>query len=190
MEKIISKKNTGFTLIEIMVAVTIFSIVMMIALGAVLAIVSANRKAQALSSVVNNLNFAFESMVRDLRTGNTYDCTNSSGSPVANDCATGGGHILFNSTQFAPPSPSSIPVYYALDADNRITRSINGATPSQLTASEVKIDSLKFYVSGASSGDHIQPHILVVLKGHYGESSTEKTNFNLQTFVSQRKLDI
>lgn len=191
MKKIIIKKNGGFTLIEIMVAVTIFALVMMIAIGAVLAIVSANKKAESLSSVVNNLNFAFEGMVRDIRTGSLYDCggSNSSSPPTPTDCSSlGSSQISFQSSQFLSPT------FYALSTDaqgnSRIGKAVNGGTVSYLTAPEVKIDSLKFYVVGSSNADQIQPHILVVLKGHYGESVSDKSTFNLQTLISQRKLDI
>ena len=42
----------GFTLIELMVSITIFSIVMLISVGALLSIIDANRKDQSLKSVM------------------------------------------------------------------------------------------------------------------------------------------
>src|SRR5436853_500978 len=66
------KAKNGFTLIELMVASSIIIIVMVISIGAVLSIVDANRKAQSLNSVITNLNFAVESMVRDMREGKNF----------------------------------------------------------------------------------------------------------------------
>ena len=63
------KFTTGFTLIEMMVAVSIFAIVVMISMTAILSIVDSNRKAQSLKSVMNNLNFALETMTRSIKTG-------------------------------------------------------------------------------------------------------------------------
>lgn len=157
------KASSGFTLIEVMVSVGIFSIVMLVALGAVLAIVGANRKAQAVSSIINNLNFALEGMMRDLRTG-----TNYSGS---------GSSMSFDSTQ------SGANVTYAL-SDGHITR--NG---EEITADEVKVDSMEFYVVGESKTDVRQAKVLIVIKGQAGVNK-DLTNFNIQTMVSQRKLDL
>ena len=56
--------HRGFTLIELMVSVTIFIIVMVIALGSLLSISEAERKAEQLKTVMNNLNFGLESMAR------------------------------------------------------------------------------------------------------------------------------
>ena len=61
-------ENKGFTLIEMIMSVAVFTVVALIAAGALLAIADANRKAQAFKSVVNNLNFALESVARNLRT--------------------------------------------------------------------------------------------------------------------------
>lgn len=74
MQKSKVKINKGFTLIEIMVAVSIFISVMMIVIGALLMLNNANRKAQALRVVVDNLNFALEDMTRNIMTGSEYKC--------------------------------------------------------------------------------------------------------------------
>lgn len=69
------KNNTkGFTLIEALVSLGIFSIVVVAASGVILSIISSNKKNQAISSVVNNLNYSIESMVRDIKTGYNYHC--------------------------------------------------------------------------------------------------------------------
>ena len=92
------KKNTidararGFTLIEMIVSVGLFAIVMLVCVGALLSLVNANRKAQALQSVMNNLNIALDGIVRNAREGSDYDgsaaCSgNSDSSPK--DCTSG-----------------------------------------------------------------------------------------------------
>ena len=55
-----SKLNRGFTLIELMTAVSIFVVVMTISMGAILNIFDANRKARTLKTVLNNLNLVVE----------------------------------------------------------------------------------------------------------------------------------
>ena len=53
-------------------SVAVFTVVALVAAGALLAVADANRKAQAFKSVVNNINFALESVARNLRTGSAY----------------------------------------------------------------------------------------------------------------------
>lgn len=64
----------GFTLIEALVSLGLFSIVVVAASGVILSVISSNKKNQAISSVVNNLNYSIESMVRDIKTGYGYQC--------------------------------------------------------------------------------------------------------------------
>src|SRR3990167_4918000 len=68
------RTNAGFTLVEMIVAVGLFSLVMLVSVGALLALTGANRKAQALQSVMNNLNIALDGMVRSIRMGSNYSC--------------------------------------------------------------------------------------------------------------------
>jgi prepilin-type N-terminal cleavage/methylation domain-containing protein len=81
----------GFTLIELMVSVAIFAIIMVISLGALLSISAADRKAETVESVMNNLNFAVESMTRTIRTGYDYHC----GTAAGGDCTSGGTLFKF-----------------------------------------------------------------------------------------------
>lgn len=183
--------RSGFTLIEIMVAVSIFSMVMVVAIGAVLAIVSANKRAQALNSVISNLNFAIEGMVRDLRTGYNYDCGEVGGET---DCSTSGGaSIQFNSAQFDGD------VTYGLDVNSQCGKGLYKIESGQtycITGEDVRIEELKFYVAGSipASASQVQPNtdqakILITIKGNFvGYGSLG--DFNLQSMVSQRKLDI
>lgn len=64
----------GFTLIEIIVALMIFSIVVVVALAALVRIIDANKKAQTIQDAVVNMSFTMESMTRELRTGSVYYC--------------------------------------------------------------------------------------------------------------------
>ena len=70
------KTNTrrGFTLIEIIVSLMIFSIVVLVALSALVKIIDANKKAQTLQDSVINLSFTLESMSREMRSGSDYYC--------------------------------------------------------------------------------------------------------------------
>jgi len=68
------RKKTGFTLIEIIVSLAIFSVVAVIAVGALVRVTSANRQAQAIQSGVNNISFIMDSISREIRTGANVHC--------------------------------------------------------------------------------------------------------------------
>ena len=62
-------------------------------------------------------------------------------------------------------------------------------TFAALTAPEVKIENLHFYVTGAEKGDSLQPMVVIVAKGYAQRNATTRTDFNLQASVSQRVTD-
>ncbi len=170
------KFNTtrGFTLVEMIVAIFVFSVVMVIATGALVSIIGANRKAQSVKSVMNNIAFSLDSMTRALRVGTDYDCGVSS-------CASDGSEsITFTDVDGRQ-------IQYQLDeSTHQIERSIDGANFQALTAPEVTVDRMMFYVDGV--GSEGQPRVLVVIGGRAGVGKSE-TVFNIQTLVSQRSLD-
>lgn len=64
----------GFTLIEMIVSLGVFSIVATIAVGALLVLIGTNRQLQGEQSIMTNLSFALDSMTREIRTGTHYYC--------------------------------------------------------------------------------------------------------------------
>lgn len=191
-----NKKNNGFSLIEMLVAVALFSGVMLIGVGALLSLIDANRKAQAINSVMNNLNFAIENISRNVRVGTTYHCEpNASPVPVnidtPKDCVNGGKLFAFEASN-GDPEDKSDQVIYRLK-DNVLEKSINGGAAGtfvSIIAPEVSIKKFVFYVDGTSSSDNMQPRVVIVIQGTAGISEKTKTEFNLQTTISQRVLDI
>ncbi len=172
------QQKRGFTLVEMIVAVFIFSIVMLIAVGALVSIIEANRKAQGVKSVMNNLNFSLDSMTRAIRVGGTYDCGVGS-------CAADG------TSEFTFISTDGEEIRYRHNTTNKsIERSIDGGLSYQeLTAPEVTVEFLKFYVAGESVSDNEQPRVLIVVKGIAGPDGRTQTEFSLETLVTQRLLD-
>ena len=166
-------KQRGFTLIELMVAMSLFAIVMVMSMSSVFTIISANRKAQALSSVIDNLNFAVESMTRTIKTNKDYSfgATDESISAVDDD-----GDTLTDS----------------MSEDGglgRIMLQRNGV-PVPITAPEVDIDDfqvIRLYQDNPS--DCTQPFVALVVRGT-ARVGGEETQFSLQTVVSQRDLRI
>ena len=64
--------DSGFSLVEMMVAIAIFMVVAVVAVAALLKIVDADRKSKTLQDTVNNINFAMDSITREIRVGSDY----------------------------------------------------------------------------------------------------------------------
>jgi prepilin-type N-terminal cleavage/methylation domain-containing protein len=126
----IPETKSGFTLVEMIVSLAIFSIVAVVALGALVKVIGTNKKAQTLQDAITNMSFSLDSMQRELLTGSYYHCSvydglstfspgNSSGthmSPTISSCPSGTNLIAFESTNYdpsvTPPSPPC-PLVYA-----------------------------------------------------------------------------
>ena len=190
-------KNSGFTLIEIMTAVSIFAVVTTISMGSILTIFDVNRKAESVKTVMDNLNLALESMAREMRFGTKYVCGYSSpisGSimPTPQDCAINGGA---SSIAFLSNDKSTAIVYR--QTGTLIEKSRGGSNFVPVTAPEIIIEDLDFFVVGArpssseisSGGTPHQPKVLIRIRGEAGTKAGTRTEFTMQTLVSQRELD-
>src|SRR3989344_6953034 len=67
--------SNGFTLLEMTIAIGIFSLIAVAAIGITLAAVQAQRKAANLQVVQDNARFGLELMTKELRTGSAYRLT-------------------------------------------------------------------------------------------------------------------
>lgn len=187
-----TRTTRGFSLIEMMVAVALFSIVMLISTGALLALISATRKAQALQSVMNNLNIALDGMVRSIRMGTTYHCGNIGTLTQPRNCTNGDTLFAFEPFGGDSADPSDQWIYWYDASEQRIFKSEDGgANGIAITASEVQIDDMTFYVTGTTPGDTAQPKVVIVVRGTAGaDSEKTSTTFNIQATAVQRIIDI
>ncbi len=176
------KLSRGFTLVEMMIAITLFLVVAAISIGAVITIFNANTKSRTSKTVVDNLDLALEDMTRTVRFGTHYRC--GSGVPTnpetVGDCNNGDWMaVLFNSRT----------VIYRLD-NGVLKKSENGgATYTTITSPDTNIQQFSVYVRGSSTSDDVQPYALVLVKGYVGSRPTTQTAFSIQTMMSQRNLD-
>lgn len=163
-------KQQGFTLIEIIVAIGIFTAVITMALATFLNISNIQRKAGALRATNDNLNFALEVMSREIRSGKDY-CDS-----------------LCSASSFNFTNSQDETIVYKLN-NFSIERSVNGETFLSLTSPEIKIDNLTFIVMGESAGDKKQPRVTIILNGSSVDPKIAELKLNIQTTVSQRRLD-
>lgn len=194
----------GFTLVEMVVSIALFAIIMLVSVGALLALVDANRKARALESVMNNLNISLDSMIRAIRMGTHYNCGGTAipQAPNWGDCPQGVTPLTSVPAMFSfapygsnPGAQTERTVYsIANDAQGRprLYRSQNGGASSiPVTAPEVEIQDMQMYVVGSTPQDTTQPKVVIVVKGAAGEEGTRlRTEFYIQATAVQRALDI
>jgi prepilin-type N-terminal cleavage/methylation domain-containing protein len=186
-----NKKNKGFTIIEMMIAIAIFLIVITMGVGALLNANLVHRKSQDMRSIMDNLNFTMEDMSRNIRTGYHYACVRPNDNlnsifftnPPQN-CQNGWG-IAFISADGAQW------VYYI--SGGKIHKAIGDLNNDvQLTlGDEVDINASHsgFTVIGTElppSNDQ-QPFVTIRLNGTITYQGTA-TPFSIQTSVSQRNI--
>lgn len=205
--------KSGFTLIEVMVSVTLFAMVMTLSLGAILSIIDGNKKAQAINSVANNLNFAVDSMVRDIKTGYAYTCIensllNSDSSSVIssnkNGCDDGEISYISLISTISSDGPVKRWVMYKLVKEPVTNRgsiykvvSDGGALQEYpVTSPEVDVKELKFVVNNYVTDFSMpteeigQPSVFLYIKGTAGVNPTSASDFSIQTLISQRNLNL
>jgi len=174
--KKVNKLNRGYTIIETMIAVSIFLVVITIGMEALLNANLIHRKSQDMRSIMDNLSFIMEDMSRNLRTGSNYNSTSSS-------------QISFDETATGERW------VYRIESNNIYKSTQGGAdgswTPLNIEY-EIKIDpnASSFSVIGAEPPpDTQQPFVTIRLVGTITYRNID-TPFSLQTSVSQRLVDI
>ncbi len=197
--------SSGFTLVEMIVAVALFAIVMLVCVGSLLSLVAANRKVHALQSVMNNLNVTLDGMTRAIRMGATFDGSGGCTSGLNGKDCTGGGTVFSFQPYGTNPSMLNTAWIYKFDTtgstcgDHALCRSINGGgTYSRITSTDVTIESVLFYVVGSKTGcdtaspcTPIQPKVVIVIKGTAPVmNSSSKSTFHIQVTAVQRLLDL
>jgi type II secretory pathway component PulJ len=178
----------GFTLIELIVSISLFIVVSLISIGGLLAIVEANRKSQSFKTVVNNLSFGLESLSKTMRVGNTYHCGSGGSINDPQNCPGGDSFIAYERSG-GTPGDSSDQIVYRLNS-NTIERSTDGGgTYLSVTSSEVEVTDFSVYVFGSAPSDGLQPRVLIIIRGNVDLGKNARTEFNIQTNISQRDLD-
>lgn len=167
------KEQQGFTLLELIVAIGIFSVAATISVSTLIFLASAQRKAINLQNAHDNIRFALEFIAREIRTGDTY--------LAGCDWALGGcSNFSFRQTL------TNDTVEFRLH-NGVVEKSINAGPYLPITDPKRSITKLRFYVSGVGLSE--QQKVTIVMEVKTGiEGSREAALLNLQTTVSRRKI--
>ncbi len=199
----LQKNNSqkGFTLVEMIISIALFTVVAVVAIGALLKVVSSNKKAQSLKTSINNLNFALESISREMRIGRNYQCAAVSTIPTnsPNGCSTtrsGIGASWTVAFDSPVPYPSAdnpqckLKIAYQFDLGT-IKRAEQTNCSSWTAFSPLISSDITFTAAAVRSWvlASTKPYIQFRFAGYSGLKEKDKTYFDIQTTISQRLLN-
>jgi prepilin-type N-terminal cleavage/methylation domain-containing protein len=205
----------GFTLIEMIVSLAIFSIVATVAVGALLMLVGTNDRLQGEQAITSNISFALDSMVREIRTGSKFYCHSATSvtssfnrifNPAHNidtilsatavsSCENGAnsGHryhgVAFVEGGDSVSGSGRRILYYFDDQDNILYRRTGANAPQPVLSSEVAIEAFDMFVSATGDGDVRQTSITIYIKATESGLGTDKP-FYFQTTIIPRTLGV
>ncbi len=172
------QKDKGFTLVEMLVAIALFSIVLVVILGSIITVIDINRKSQSLTVVMNDLNFSMESFTRSIKTGKVDG-------GWYNGCRDGCMNIIVRNQEL-----EDIEYNLVTNSDTgfgMITRKVDGGSEISITSSQIDVQVFEvFSFSGASR----QPRVMILIGGEVWTSPRISSEFKIQTSISQRDLDM
>lgn len=176
----------GFSLIEIIVSVGLFTVIMTLASGAYLVMIGVNRQAQSIATGINNLSFALETMAYNIRTGTQYNCGG------VGDCPNGNDSFSFMKSVAGVPVSHN----YSFSVATGRIQETKGGTSDYLTDSSVNITSLTFYATGVHSGTHLPPNdwqqsrVTIIVSGTVDAGHGETESFTVQSGATMRGSDL
>jgi prepilin-type N-terminal cleavage/methylation domain-containing protein len=198
----------GFTLIELIMTIAIFTFVIVIATGALFSAQAVNARLEQTQTVLDGVNLSTEMIVRDIRYGSNFYCTTGSSVPIPTpstrlDCSypSGGSVLVFrpNVGLSGTADKTQDRVAYFLSGGILYKTEFPFGAASrtyQITTQDVTINQLAFFAKGAqssfdSSVDFNQPLITVTIAGVTipAKRTLQPVRFTIQTSASTRTLD-
>lgn len=178
-----NRASRGFTLVEMIVSIGLFTIVLFISSSAFLAVLNADRKSRSTRVAMDSLNLSLEDMARRIKTGSAYYCGGTVASTGTNDCSSPG----ISSIAFTEQDGTTRTAY-RLDGTT-IKRQVGSGGPElSVVASEITINKLIFIVKGSGVNDSIQPYVTILIDGT--TKGKILSHFEIQTTVTERAYDI
>ncbi len=191
--------QSGFTLVELLVALALFTVVVVAAVGSLYTINQASVKVNAMRTVLDNLNFATESMSRTIRTGSDIVCGGVSNLNQSQpNCPFGNSNgpaqeISFVSTLAGSTGgldyrrvviPGSTTGAHEIQKCNVQNNTVSNCVA--VTAPEMDVTQLYFFVDGVGPSDGKQPNVTMIIQGLANAGSGQLAPFAVQTLISQR----
>lgn len=179
--------KTGFTILEMLIALSIFSVVITLGTGALVMLQAAQSHAINLQNVHDNIRFTLETMSRDIRTGDSYcigsSCKKSGGGMVSScNNWSDGGCELFSFRQ----SLTRETIDYRLNG-GRVERQIDGGGYIPVTDPDRTVTDLTFYTTGSIDSSQRVTILIEIEAGDPGRPGGE-SRIRMQTSITKRRL--
>ena len=189
------QEKRGFSLIEVLVSLSIFTVVVTISVGILMVLVAAHAKAQNTQAVMTNLSFALDSITREIRTGSDYFCGTHDTLPISGEtsqnCPDGGLALSFTEGgESLTQGMGSRRIGLRLNNGAIERRLGSSGSWAPVTSPEVEITALYFYVNGVTRQDSNSPIVIIYLEGVAGVEDGSESTFHVQATVVQQLLDI
>ena len=181
--------NKSFTLIEILVAVAIFSLVVAAGSGIFISSISGQQKSLAFQRVLSESSYVMEYMSRSLRMAqkelSAPDCLSQNG--LNYEKTRGGRGLKFINYK------EECQEFYWETTTNQLKESRDGVK-NYLTSEALEISAFNINLTGESQEDNShnsQPRVTIFLEiKTKGQKAQTQFEMKIQTTISQRNLDV
>ena len=180
------KNKQGTTLLEMVVAVGLFTVIILLVAGIFQMVVNGQRSALASQNIQENIRYIFEIMSKEIRTAgisNGLCKTLISPEPIplykVYNTASAGAALYFKNKH------ADCAAYYL---ENNRLKIIRGEMANFVTPSAVKINNIKFSVTDdLIGGSHnLQPQVNIILDAEVVGKDMHKQAIKIQTSISSR----
>ncbi|KKU92565.1 MAG: Type IV pilus assembly protein PilW [Parcubacteria group bacterium GW2011_GWA1_48_11b] len=174
LEKI-KNKEAGFTIVEVIIASFVFSLIAVGVSLIFISILQTERRAFAAQKIEENGQFVLEMMARDIRVSKIE----------------GQDDPTCSLTSLSVIHPTKGTIQYFLDAGTGIVKKTEpspGGTTVEISSSAVNFTRLNFCVRGSGTNDQKQA-VVTVISSIRNRTGKEILQFNIQTAVSSRSVE-
>lgn len=173
--------STGFTLLEMIISIGIFSVLVISSIGVMIGVSNAQIKAANLQATQDSIRFGIELMAKEIQTGHAYALTNYCGASALEQ-------ELSFITRLGEPR------VYCLAGTilKRIAGTTDYAYAKPFLADEVSVDSVRFAIGGATPGyTDGQPWVMIALSvTSNSQKPTLVSHMDMETMIVQRLRDL
>lgn len=174
----LQKSIAGFTLIEVLVSMTLFITAMSMGVMSVVGMNNASKRIKSKDQAVQSAYYVIDSLSRSIRMGCKYACTQYDSA----NCI---------GISYLDQDRKEVEVWYD-SASGVLKRKYPQTANSEVNLHDpyaLKFNSFRFVVGGEIPDDVTQPYISMRMLARYDYKGTQHT-IPLQTMLTQRRLDL
>ena len=184
------KKQKGVTLIEILVAITIFAIIVGVNVNMFINALNAQRRAFEVQNVIDSTRYTLEIITKELRSMDVRATMDAVSGCTYSACMNADGD--YSDIYFVSGSKNRylkvLRFYQSSDTIMFVDDVVGGSSAGLITASNISIVSFNMKVDNiAISG---QPKITITIEAEAKNSKFNSPSVKLQTTISPRQLNI